>query len=92
MRLSIDAPHFTQDTMQELGHVLGEWANTQNPKVTEDELCLDHRKSGRNGCRCREYVKGNNLNGERIQAGSKEFDYKRITTYDSFESDVVVLL
>lgn len=60
-------------------------AKIQEPDITEDELCLDYKEATHYGCMCCEYVKGTNLNGQKINAGSKEIDYKSIMMYDSFD-------
>ncbi|KAF1932715.1 uncharacterized protein M421DRAFT_399145 [Didymella exigua CBS 183.55] len=57
----------------------------QEPVLTEDDLCLDYKKATHHDCTCHKYIKGVNLNGETITAGSREFDYKSIMMYDSFD-------
>ncbi|KAJ4382138.1 hypothetical protein N0V86_002467 [Didymella sp. IMI 355093] len=57
----------------------------QESEFTEDDLCMDYRKAEHYGCMCREYVKGTDLDSQKIKADSKKLDYKSIMMHDSFD-------
>ncbi|KAJ8117232.1 hypothetical protein OPT61_g1526 [Boeremia exigua] len=61
-------------------------AQIKEPSITEDQLCLDYKRSAHYGCGCREYIKGVTSNGEEVKAASKDFDYESIMMYNTADN------
>ncbi|KAF3048839.1 hypothetical protein E8E11_008027 [Didymella keratinophila] len=61
-------------------------AKIQQKDITGDVMCLSYRKAKQNGCGCDAYIEGTNASGLKIEAGSKEIDYKSIMMYSSFHA------
>ena len=51
--------------------------------MTEDGFCWNYKNVLRYGCSCWESTTSITINGESIDAGSKDFNYKSITIYNS---------
>ncbi|KAL1606983.1 hypothetical protein SLS59_002685 [Nothophoma quercina] len=53
--------------------------------MTEDGFCWNYKNVLRYGCSCWESTTSITINGESIDAGSKDFNYKSITIYNSVD-------